>query len=232
VKVALVSANVGGIDQHPSLPALPRDVEATYWTDSPVTAEVAGTWSYVLGVYPHPGQTDRIASKFYKCQIHECAPRRGYTHLAWADASIRFRSLDYLTQYAERIGTSGRRVAMVPHPNRLTVADEYAYVLSELERGNPYLVRRYDRESLERERDHFSRVLDLRTVRLWAGGVWVLAAGPRTDALLNAWWEVVRTFSNFDQPALGCLLALQGFDVVPIEVNLYRNRWWERVHHE
>lgn len=227
--LALVSANLGGIDPVFPLPPLSPGLRAFYYTGAAgrVPAEVAVTWTSIIPVLP--GADPRYEAKFYKCQVHRLRCTAPAEHLVWSDACMRFASLAVVDEMVHL--AAGRRAVLVPHPDRATVADEYEYVLRQIARGNRYLASRYDAGALERERDHFARRHNLARLPLWCGGFWLLPRTPEVAAFLDAWWECVNTFSIFDQCAISPLLTEAGVEVAPLHVNIFSNSYFTRVPH-
>ena len=224
-EIAFVTANMGGLDPLFSMPPCPG-VDAFYYTD--LSEGVPPGWA---GIFVGDGGPRRLLAKRFKCQAHRLAEVQGCRWLAWADACFEFRSLDFLREWADLAGDDGARAVFVPHPDRATVAEEYAYVLRQLAAGNKYLGSRYSAEVLRCERAHFSRTHDLERLRLWAGGLWLFRNVPRTHAFLNAWWDCVLRFSIFDQAAISPLLADHGIQPIAFNVNLYSNQHWARRPH-
>lgn len=226
MRVGLVSANFGGIDEPKPLPALPPGLEAHYYTDRPLPAPVHATWTRVtLGPQ---GINPRLQSKVYKCQVYRFAP--GADVFVWADASFRFLDLSFLTREAALLGVD--EGAFIPHPNRDTVLDEYHYVIRQLQAGNPYLCSRYTIESFEREMAHFRRRGHrLERMPLWSGGLWLLRYGPKVTRFLDAWWKCVQDFSVMDQPAISPLLDEADVKVRALDLNLYRSPFYVHEPH-
>jgi len=223
--IALVSANLGGLDPALALPAHPG-IRATYYTDRPATLP---GWDRVVQVYAVGGP--RLSAKLYKCQIQRTADAPDATWYLWADACLRFSSLDFAAGLARSIGTDGRRAAFVPHPARKSPGEEWEYVLQGVRAGHPYLAARYNVSELECERDHFARRHNIWQLPLWCGGLWMMARSERTDAFLDDWWFNVRNHCILDQAAIAPLLVEHGIQPVPIPVNIYKNQFWERVSH-
>ena len=222
-EIALVTANMGGIDPPFPLPEA-SGVASFYYTDRPGPAPMG--WTKVPVSAP---ENPRLASKFFKCQIHRLPETARCAWLAWADASFQFHSLAFLPDWAPVIEED--RALFVPHPDRATVAEEYDYVLRQIAAGNPYLSARYTPGPLERERARFGSRYDLSALPLLSGGMWMLRRGERSDAFLDAWWACVNEFSVFDQAAIPPLLADHGIRPFRLGVNLYKNPHFTRVSH-
>lgn len=229
--IALVSANFGGIDPVFALPERPAAVSAFYFTDGLAQNHTFADRTWTRTVIEPPSGNPRLRAKWFKCQIPRLGQTYTYAHMAWSDSCFRFASLDFLLDWAERVGLDGSRAVLVPHPDRKTVAEEYSYVLDEIARGNPYLASRYPARDLEREREHFGRRHDLDALPLYSGGIWLFANAPQTYEFFDAWWNTVRRFSIFDQAAITPLLVESGIEVVAAPLYLYRNPVWERVVH-
>ncbi len=223
---ALASANLGGIDPPFDLPPSP-DLTSIYYTDGPSPAG----WSRVVRARVPAHGSARLAAKVYKCQLHRQPEVAGADLLVWADASVRVADPSFVSEFRRLVGGRDDRVAVVPHPDRRSPAEEYEYILRQLEAGNPYLRARYDERAIRRERDHFARRHDLAALGLYAGGVWGIANTPRAAGFLDAWWSTVLRFSILDQAAVPSLLEEHGIEPAPLDVPLYQNRYWTRVHH-
>lgn len=226
--IVLVSANVGGIDPAFPLPAdRPPDFTSVYYTDAPLRS-IDG-WDRVVRVPPDPDP--RFASKEYKCRIHRQAEVASADFLIWADASFRFKSLGFVSKLVRLAGPDAKRMALVPHPDRRTPAEEYAYIIDRLKEGNPYLSSRYNIPDLADERSHFGARHDLSKLGLYAGGLWGIANAPRAHGFFDSWWDTVLRFSILDQPAISPLLAEARIEPTLLDVPLYECEWWTRVHH-
>jgi hypothetical protein len=226
MKVGLVSANFGGIDAPKPLPPLPPGLEAHYYTDRAVPADVARTWTSV-NVGPE-GINPRLRSKMYKCQVYRFAP--GADVFAWADASFSFSDLSFLTREAALLGPD--EGAFIPHPNRARVINEYHYVIGQLRAGNPYLCARYTVESFEREMAYLRRRGHrLERLRLWSGGLWLLRYGPKVVRFLDSWWKCVQDFAVMDQPAISPLLDEADVRVRALDLHLYRSPFYVHEAH-
>lgn len=225
--IALATACMGGIDEPASLPQHPGLVRSVYYCDRPLLDHVAATWSSAVLVASD--DEPRLAAKYCKCQLPRLEEVRGCGAVAWADACMEFRSLEFLEDWAWLAGDE--KAVVIPHPDRTSVAEEYEYVLAQLKRGNPYLASRYKTGPLELERDYFARRHDLSKLRLWAGGVWLFPNTSRVRYFFDAWWEIVLRFSIFDQCALSALLVEHELEPAPVSLNLYRNEYFARRPH-
>lgn len=229
--LALVSANLGGLDPFHSLPTLPG-VLSTYYTDRDVAPNDLLGWTRVERVERVAAVGGpRLAGKLYKCQIHRTPYAADAEWFLWVDGCVRLHSLDWVLPQILSLGGNGRRGVFVPHPDRPTIAAEYEYVISALRRGNPYLTSRYTVEAMESERDFFAKRHNLSRLPTWCGGLWILPASPEVERFLDAWWWTVRNMNIFDQCAISPLLVEHGIEAVPLKRSIYGCEYWTRVPH-
>jgi len=224
-EIALVTANIGGMDPVFSLPPHPG-IDAFYYAD--LMQEAALGWTRI---FVADGGPRRLLSKRMKCQIHRLEEVRSYRWMAWTDASFEFRSLEFLPDWARAAEAQGADAVFVPHPHRKTVAEEYAYILRLLDEGNEYLTVRYPPEPLRRERAHFAERHDLSALPMWCGGLWMVANGPRVHGFLDAWWQTVNEYSALDQAAISPLLVEHDIKAISADVDIYESPNWKRHAH-
>lgn len=105
-EIALVTANFGGIDAVKPLPAH-EGIDAFYYIDQPnadsASAEATKTWTRVIVPnYPRHDFNPRLRARYFKHQIHRLDEVREHRWLVWADGSLQFKDLRFLS---ERVGS-------------------------------------------------------------------------------------------------------------------------------
>src|SRR4051812_42863245 len=106
-KIALVTANFGGIDDLKPLP--PHDgIDAFYYTDAASFAAAAPpavkTWTQVIVPnYPRHDFNPRLRGRYFKHQIHRLDEVRNHRWLVWADSSLQFHDLGFVMAAVERL---------------------------------------------------------------------------------------------------------------------------------
>jgi hypothetical protein len=230
--IALVTANFGSIDAMKPLPPHPM-VDAFYYTDQRgLTAE---GWDHLVHPdYPRHDFTPRLRAKYFKQQPHRLPEVERYPYLAWADSTLQFSDLRFLAGAHHRLSAlpAHQRLLMVPHPDRNTVGEEYAFLCAEMAKGNEYLRVRYETEKMAEQMADFARRGWSPNAKLWCGGIFLFENAPTTRAWLNDWWDQSVRFGIMDQLPLPHLLALHGLEPTPLPVNVFNNEHFRYIPHQ
>lgn len=235
--LALVTANFGGIDELKALP--PHDgVDAFYYADCGPSNEAAlaasRTWTkVVVPNYPRHDFNPRLRARYFKHQIHRLDEVREYRWLVWADSSVLFSDLSFLSTQAARLARlpAHQRVLLVPHPDRETIWDEFQYIEGEIRSGNAYLRLRYEQEKMPEQMEYFrSRGWDLRA-KLWCGTVWMIENSELNRRAWDAWWDQNLRFGMMDQLSLPVILTSFGIEPQALAVPLWKNDHFSYVQH-
>ena len=96
-------------------------------------------------------------------------------------------------------------LAITLHGQRQTVNEEFDYMLSLIDIGNPYISSRYSKESLIAERD-FIEHKALGDIPLFATGIFIRKNMTGCNRFFDEWWSRCIEFSSFDQ-AMFCYMA-------------------------
>jgi len=235
--LALVTANFGGIDSLKPFPAYP-DIDTYYYTGAETLvgsdAAAVSSWGRIIVPdYPRHDFSPRLRGRYFKHQIHRLPETERYRWLAWADSSLQFRDPSFLLRTAERLRDLAphQRLALVPHPDRRTVLEEYEYIKGEIDKGNEYLCLRYAEERMTEQINFFvGRGWDLRAP-LWCGTVWLIENSELITGCWDSWWDQNLRYGLMDQLSLPVLL--QHFRLQPqsLEFNLWRNDFFDWVSH-
>ena len=235
--LALVTANFGGIDTIKPFPAQPG-IDAFYYTEAETLAggdpAAVSSWKQVIVPdYPRYDFGPRLRGRYFKHQIHRLPEIEGYRWLAWADASLQFRDPSFLVRAAEHLRTLAphRRVALVPHPDRNTVLEEYEYIKREIENGNEYLRLRYAQEKMIEQIDFFLRRGWELAAPLWSGTVWLIENSDLIARCWDSWWDQNLRYGMMDQLSLPVLLRHFGLEPQAMPFNLWKNEFFDWVSH-
>lgn len=236
-KIALVTANIGGIDTVKALPAHDH-IDAFLYVDEAtrerLDPQTRATWTNVIVPdYPRYDFSNRLRAKYFKLQIHRLDEVRSYQWLVWADSSIEFASLDFLIEWCSELRalTPYRRALFIPHPERETVLQEYEFLISEINKGNKYLHTRYANEKLMEQMEHIrARRWDV-SAKLWCGGLWLMENTSRMHECLNAWWDQSLRYGIMDQLPLPGVLEEYGIVPQPLDLHIFGNPYFRWVPH-
>jgi hypothetical protein len=236
-RIALVTANFGGIDDLKPLPAH-DGIDAFYYTDREVLGtavqEAVKTWTRVIVPnYPRHDFNSRLRGRYFKHQIHRLDEVRDHRWLVWADSSLRFHDLDFIHQAAARLARTRvhRRVLLVPHPDRKTISEEFRFIQEEIDKASTYLVPRYAAEKMPEQMEYFrSRGWNLHAP-LWCGTVWMIENAEPLRRAWDAWWDQNLRFGMMDQLSLPVILDDHGIEPQALPVSL-KNEYFTWVPHK
>lgn len=236
-RLSLVTANFGGIDDLKPLPARP-DLDAFYYTDAATLAAAdpgaAASWSGVIVPdYPRHDFNPRLRGRYFKHQIHRLPEATPYRWLAWADASVEFHDLSFLTDAVKRLRRlpPHRRLLLIPHPWRGTVQQEYEHITEEIAAGNEALRLRYAQEKMPEQMAFFVAQGWRSNAPLWCGTLWLVENSPLMHRCWDAWWDQNLRFGMMDQLSLPFVLAQFGVQPERAEFSLVENPYFSWCPH-
>jgi hypothetical protein len=188
----------------------------------------------ILPDYPRDDFGTRLRSRYFKHQIHRLPEMENYRWLAWADSSLLFRDASFLLRKTEQLAAlpGHQRLALVPHPDRKSVREEYEFIQGRIEQGNEYLTMRYGKEKMTEQMQFFaSRGWNVDAPSLWCGGFWIVENSDLIASCWNAWWDQNIRYGVMDQLALPVLLEQSGLEPQAMDLNIWKNDYFEFVAH-
>src|SRR6478609_3164649 len=136
-RVAIVTANIGGIDEiFPPIKQF-HEYELCYFTENTLP-------------FPLPHLNNRMKGKYFKTQAHRFLDHDVFI---WIDGSIEVISKDFIKTCCDEL--SRYDVISSLHAQRKTPYKELEYVIDKMKAGDKYLLRRYARQPLYREYDFY-----------------------------------------------------------------------------
>jgi hypothetical protein len=186
MKVAILTASIGGIDEIKGIPKQTIDVDYYAYFDNNLP-------------YPLPNLNNRLKSKYLKIQTHRFL--QGYDYYIWIDGRIEIKADVFAEEMIKALGNDD--VALFPHPERKTIGKEYEFISGEIKAGNPYLTSRYANQVMEHEMKWVHTGI-MWSNPLYSCNVFIRKANPKVDEAFNEWWSRCIEFSNFDQCMFSC----------------------------
>ena len=192
MRIALISANLGGYDESSAWPSL----------EAP-----AGVSLHVLrltdsDVPPRPlAMTSRLQCGIPKWFGHDFAPDADV--LIWIDASCATTPMT-VAWFLERL--AGAEIAVFKHPERATIRDEYAFMVERMARpGETYLNSRYRGEDVRGQFEYIER-RGLAGLPLYASTAFAYQPTKRVVAALAECFALKCRFLLHDQLAFPYVL--------------------------
>lgn len=130
MKIAVVTAVIGGIDQPKEIPRQTVEFDRHFITDPP--AGITGN--------------DRMKALYYKCNL----VREAYPDICiWVDGKIQIQSDDFIEQIIATLGEND--IAILKHGERSCIYQEVDHIEHCMKKGNEYLLTRYANKPIRRQ---------------------------------------------------------------------------------
>ncbi len=236
--IALVTATFGGTDAVKVLPRR-KGIDAFFYTDEETKARTSrwtlASWDQIIVPrYPRDDFGPRLASRYFKHQIHRLDEVRGHRWLIWADASVELKQTGFILDQVERLRRLPRRnrVLLIPHPERGTVRDEYGYIQAQIDKGDDGMRRRYANEKMEEQMQWFRQQGWNLDAKLWCGTFWMVENNELLNRCWDDWWDQNLRWGMMDQLSLPVLLDQYACVPQSLDIDLYRNQYFTKVPHQ
>lgn len=209
MKIAVITANIGGFDHFNAIPKQSIDFDFFYYTEANLP-------------FPMHTQDNRMKAKVMKICPHWALPQ--YDVYIWKDANILVKSPSFLADILANL----KEVSISDHPFRKTIYEEADYICSEIKKRNGYLSSRYSIESIRKEIESIGPNIQ--------GLFWCGLFARVNDSLINKcferWFTDNVLYSNFDQLSFSkmvqeCFVKVGKFDFG----NFYKNDHYELTKH-
>lgn len=184
MKIAVISAVTGGMDQPKRLPPQSVKHQFFFFTDKDVPRE-----------YRHLDK--RTQALYFKQQMHRAAP--GFDVYIWLDGKIQIDRSDFISQCITALGNND--IAILKHGERDCVYDELNYILAKLDAGVPYFVARfYNRryrlieQGVELDKSNYPKHNGLHdcSIMVWRSNI-------TSNFIANRWFSNCHQLQYFDQ---------------------------------
>jgi len=187
MKIALLTANIGDIDNTIGLPIQKTPIDFYYYHSGNLP-------------FPLPNLNARLQSKYVKICTHRFL--FGYDGFLWHDGRVEVISKFYSQIMIENL--NGYDIAIFPHKERHTIGEELQYILDNIKMGSHYLLTRYGNQQMEKElqfyKDNNAENLPLYHCNLFARKTGIDIHNPNdVDGCFNSWWMRSLEFTYFDQ---------------------------------
>lgn len=203
MKIALLTANIGGID-HVRTP-IEQVFNVADYIDLTSSASLCPSCSQVQCdyhcftesnlPYPLPHLSPRLQGKYVKILTHRFMP--SYDVYVWIDGRIEITDKAFVAKMVDKLGAS--EVVIAKHNWRLNVYDEIDFILDKIRTGDEYLVKRYGHEPFDDERMFYLRERLPKEVPLYTCAIFARRNEPRLNRVFEDWWLRSLEFTLFDQ---------------------------------
>lgn len=204
MKIIVLTAVVGGIDELAEIPAQSIPFERVFITDP------------ALGITGN----DRTQALWYKCNALDAAygtteSRERPDVVIWLDGKIRPLAYDFVEQILTAL--EGHNIAGIRHHERKCIYQEVDHIEHCMRKGNAYLLARYKDKPLRRQVEAYRYFKYPPNAGLVDCCILAFRDNITTRGILAYWWRDVYKFDGFDQVALPFYARQFGEQIAPID---------------
>lgn len=219
MKVALITASLGGIDSDKRDEHVPQTVQHDfYYVDDTILT-------------PRSVMHPRLQAKIPKMLGWRMFP--GYDVYVWMDASFQITDANFLAWIIGSMGDND--IALFPHAEgRTNIKEECIHVVSNIVQDNEfgqYLRERYDSEPVVEQTAFYLSNDEYKDENLFCGGLFVYRNTMSIQAMLQEWFMHNIMFTIEDQLSLPYVLTHAPCKVTLIRDNCYHNQYVTRKAH-
>jgi hypothetical protein len=204
MKIAVISANLGGFDR--PLEHVPQSLPYDYFlfTDQnfPPRDKV---------------MSPRLQAKIPKFFGWQMAP--GYDYYLWIDGSLAMSDPDTVKYFYDNC--QDHDIVVFKHPVRPNIRQEVRYTRKGVKQKSAYMLGRYENEMIQEMYDVVQADKDFVDDLLVNGGLYMYRNTPEVQAMFKEWWYYVTRYVVQDQISFPYVLKKSGIriNVRPDEVN-------------
>jgi len=186
MKIAVISANLGGFEQN-----IVENVKQSVEYDQ---------FRFTDKNFPprYNSMTPRLQARIPKCFGWQMVP--DYKYYLWVDSAAALLHKDSVKWFLEQLGDND--IAVFKHPNRKTIDEEAGYLLTRLSAKDAYITSRYDGELLD---DQMAEINDP-NLPLYGTTAFIYRDTYDVRNMLKEWWYHISRFHTIDQISLPYVL--------------------------
>src|SRR6185312_3334982 len=177
VKIALITANIGGIDEVTAPVHQTEDYEFFYYTENTLP-------------FPLPNLDNRMKGKYLKTQSHRFL---NHDLLIWIDGSVRIKDGTFLTWILNNIKNSD--IVICKHFDRNNVYEEIECISEHMTKGSKYLIERYAKQPFQQEYDFYLKEGLPRDYPLFNCWFFARKNNERVNKIFDDWWDLTLRYT-------------------------------------
>lgn len=175
--IAVVCANIGGIDHVHGIPRQNMECDYYYYTESNLP-------------FPLPNLNARMRSKYIKIMMHRFLPQ--YDAYVWLDGKVEVLQNNFVELMTANLPDND--ICIFRHEYRQNPVEEIEFIEKGMRDGGKYLLSRYGEQSIEKEKDILHYRMSLYETTLFAR--W---NKKECNEEFEKWWMLLTEYSCFDQ---------------------------------
>lgn len=183
MKIALMTANIGGIDDVYPPAKQTQPYELFYYTENTLPFQL-------------PNLDNRMKGKYFKTQAHKFLDHELFI---WIDGSIEITDGHFITWILEHL--QDHDIVISKHDERLNVYDELNHIINKMKIGSPYLLKRYFKQPFKAELDFYKSQKLPKDFPLYKCNFFARWNNNFINEVFDIWWDITLRYTNFDQAA-------------------------------
>jgi hypothetical protein len=211
MKIAIITANIGGIDEVYAPAKQRREYDFIYLTEN--------TMPFPLAQFDN-----RLKGKYFKTQPHTFLD---YDLFIWVDSCVEINDGTFIDWILENLKSSEFVCSL--HPERDNVYSEIDHIVTHMKKGNKYLLERYAKQPFAQEKEFYLSEGMPADYPLYQGWFFAAMNNRRMNQVFNQWWELILRYSNFDQTQLSYVLWKNKVNVKTVETEPYLTRHLHKI---
>ena len=197
MRIAVMSANIGGFDTPHPVCKQSEEYELFYYTENTLP-------------FPLPNLDNRMKGKYFKTQAHRFLDHDVFI---WIDGSIEIIDGHFIR--ACLIGLEGNDVVITKHDERDNPYQELGYIHDNLDK--PYLFNRYHSQPFADEVNfYYGQNMPSKTP-LYSCYFFARLNNEKVNKAFDTWWDITLRFTNLDQAAFSYASWLHSLKIKVIE---------------
>lgn len=207
MKIAVISANIGGIDEVLPIPKQTVEFDRIVYDENNLP--------FML-----PLLDNRTKSRYLKTMPHRYL--QGYDIYIWLDGRVQVTSDKFIERIISALTNTDFFCTL--HPQRNNCYDELEFILHEMNKGNNYLIERYGKQNIRRELDLLKQINFPKNFPLFASGIFARWNEISTNLTCADWFFKCLEYTNFDQVMFSLQLWANDckFNIMPYENEFYK----------
>jgi hypothetical protein len=201
MKIAVLSANVGGIDEVKPLPVQSVSCDYFLYTENNLP-------------FPLHNLDNRLKGKYCKINTHRFLD---HDIFIWLDGRVEITSPDFVKIMVDQL--KDHEVAISYHPFRNNPYEEIAWIQMMMEHGNKYLLSRYATEPFNEEVAFYNKEGLPKDYPLYQCGIFARRNNERVNWIFRDWWLMCLEYSNFDQSQFSYVMWKNKVKIKGIDFN-------------
>lgn len=210
MKIAVITANIGGIDTFHSIPEQTVYFEQHYFTAAP--EGITGN--------------DRMKALYYKCNMYQLVLEVDV--FIWLDGKVKVVVNDFVEKIIAALGNGD--IAALKHHERNCIYQEVDHIEHCMRKGNQYLLARYKDKPLRRQVEAYRYYGYPANNGLNDCCIIAMKNNNAAAGVSNGWWHDVYNCNGFDQIALQFHAWARGIKIKSI--NFSREREFLDIPHD